>query len=94
MTTITTTDEAPAVSTSVKAGLVLAIILGLANIPFVLAPTPDGQEAPPMIVLVFALILGVLSIITAMTVTSCSAPPEASPRQILKVAFSMTRSFP
>jgi hypothetical protein len=66
MTTLTTTDQASAVSTRVKIGLGLAILLGLANIPFVLSPTPDGQEGPPTVVLVFSLVIGVLSIITAV----------------------------
>ena len=74
MATVTTTDQAPAVLTRVKIGLGLAILLGLANIPFVLSPTPDGQEGPPTVVLVFSLVLGVLSIITAVIAWRTDSP--------------------
>lgn len=49
-----------------RAGLVLAVVLGLANVPFLFMPTPDGQDGPPMGVLVFSAVLGVLSIVTAV----------------------------
>src|SRR5690242_6163047 len=55
-----------AVTTRMKVGLVLAILLGLANIPFLFSPTPDGQDGPPYAVLVLSAVLGVVSVVTAV----------------------------
>jgi hypothetical protein len=45
-----------------RIGLVLTFLLGLVNIPSVLASTPDGDEGPPMGVLVLDSICGVLMV--------------------------------
>jgi hypothetical protein len=49
-----------------KAGLVICLIYGLANIPSVLTPTPDGDEGPPMAILVVGSILGVVALVAAI----------------------------
>ena len=55
-----------AVTKRMKVGLVLAILLGLANIPFLFSPTPDGQDGPPYAVLVLSAVLGVVSVVAAV----------------------------
>ena len=49
-----------------KAGLVICLIFGLGNIPSVLTPTPDGEEGPPMAILVIGSILGVVALVAAI----------------------------
>jgi hypothetical protein len=49
-----------------KAGLVICILYGLGNIPSVLTPTPDGDEGPPMPILVLGTILGVVALVAAI----------------------------
>ena len=49
-----------------KAGLILCILYGLGNIPSVLAPTPDGEEGPPLAILVIGSILGVVAVVAAI----------------------------
>jgi hypothetical protein len=49
-----------------KAGLIICILYGLANIPSVLTPTPDGDEGPPMAILVLGSILGVVALVAAI----------------------------
>jgi hypothetical protein len=66
---ITTAQEAT-MSTTVtgrqKAGLVLAALISVANIPSVFSPTPDGQEGPPYAVLLVGAILGVVGLVAAV----------------------------
>jgi hypothetical protein len=54
------------VSARMKVGLVLAILLGLANVPFLFSPTPDGQDGPPYAVLVLSAVLGLISVVAAV----------------------------
>jgi hypothetical protein len=49
-----------------KAGLVICLIYGVFNIPSVLMPTPDGEEGPPMAILVIGSILGVVALVAAI----------------------------
>jgi hypothetical protein len=49
-----------------RTGLVLAIVLGLANLPFLAMPAPDGEDGPPLGILVLGAVLGVVSIVTAV----------------------------
>src|SRR5689334_18448070 len=51
------------VSTRQKVGLVLAALINLSSIPSVLFPAPDGEEGPPMAVLVVSTILGVIGLV-------------------------------
>lgn len=53
-------------STKFRVGLVLAILLGLANLPFLLIPTPEGEDGPPMAILVLGAVLGVVSVVAAV----------------------------
>lgn len=67
MTTMQSTSaRATGTSTQVRAGLALSAFIGLVNIPFAFAPTPDGQEGPPMAVLVLSAILGLVSVVCAV----------------------------
>ena len=50
---------------NLRTGLILAIVLGLANLPFLAIPAPDGETGPPLGVLILSAAIGVLSIVTA-----------------------------
>lgn len=52
--------------TKAKIGLGLTIVMGLASLPSVLAPTPEGEVGPPFAILVVSTVLGLASIITAI----------------------------
>lgn len=54
------------VSTRQKVGLVLAALINLTAIPSVLFPTPDGDEGPPMAVLVVTTILGLIGLVAVV----------------------------
>ena len=49
-------------STRNKAGFVLALLLSLPNLLAPLFPTPEGEVGPPMLVLVLASVLGLVTI--------------------------------
>ena len=49
-----------------KAGLIICILYGLGNIPSVFTPTPDGEEGPPLAILVIGSILGVVAVVAAV----------------------------
>jgi hypothetical protein len=49
-----------------RAGLAISAFLGLANIPFLFAPAPDGDEGPPTLVLVVSGALGLLCLVCAI----------------------------
>ena len=50
------------VSLKNKIGLVLAGLLGVVDVLSILAPTPDGEEGPPFVVLVAGCALGIITI--------------------------------
>ena len=54
------------VTTKQKVGLVLCILYSLANIPSALFPTPDGEEGPPLAILVVGSALGVIGLVAAV----------------------------
>ncbi len=54
------------VSTRQKVGLVLAALINLSSIPSVLVPAPDGEDGPPMAVLVVSTILGVIGLVAVV----------------------------
>jgi len=63
----TTLAQAPAgTTTRQKVGLVLCILYSLANIPSVLESAPDGEEGPPMAILVVGSVLGVLGVVAGI----------------------------
>jgi len=49
-----------------KAGLVICMFYGLTNIPSVLFPTPDGEEGPPLAILVVGSVLGVVALVAGI----------------------------
>jgi hypothetical protein len=65
MTTMSTVT-APTTTGPFRAGLAISALLGLLNIPFLFAPTPDGNEGPPTLVLVVSGILGLVSVVCAI----------------------------
>jgi hypothetical protein len=63
ISTITTTDTPP--TTSVRVGLALSALVGLANLPL-LSPGIDwGEETPPYGLLVLAAAIGLVSVVCA-----------------------------
>jgi hypothetical protein len=67
MTTLSATDRtAPTTTTQVRVGLAISAFLGLANIPFLFAPTPSGSDGPPTSVLVLSGLLGMVSVVCAV----------------------------
>lgn len=71
MTTITTmTEPTPTTTPTVRAGLALSALIGLANLPF-LAPGIDwGAEAPPYGLLLLAAAVGMVSVVCAVVAWS------------------------
>lgn len=65
MSTITTT-AGPVTSTKQKVGLVLCGLYCLSSIPSVLESQPDGEEGPPMAILVVGTVLGVLGLVATV----------------------------
>ena len=53
-------------SPRLRAGLAISAFLGLVNIPFLFAPTPSGQEGPPLPVLVLSALVGLVSVVCAV----------------------------
>ena len=66
MSSTTVAPSRASVTGKQKAGLILCILYGLGNIPSVLAPTPDGEEGPPLAILVIGSILGVVAVVAAI----------------------------
>ncbi len=66
MSSTTLTPSRADVTGKQKAGLVLCMLYGLGNIPSVLVPTPDGEEGPPLAILVIGTILGVVAVVAAV----------------------------
>jgi hypothetical protein len=54
------------ISTRQKVGLALAGLLSVISIPSVFFPTPDGEEGPPMAILVLSTVLGVVGIVAVV----------------------------
>lgn len=65
MTTMSA-DRTTGTTPQVRAGLAISAFLGLANIPFLFAPTPSGQDGPPTSVLVLSGLLGLVSVVCAI----------------------------
>jgi hypothetical protein len=66
MSTMPATSQEPRTTRELRIGLALSAFLGLINIPFLFAPTPDGQEGPPIAVLVLSAVLGLVSVVCAV----------------------------
>lgn len=63
--TSTTTDRFRA-TTKQKVGLVIAGLFSLGNLPSVLTAPPDGQEGPPMAILVVDTVLGAIGLVAVV----------------------------
>ncbi|HET8666084.1 MAG TPA: hypothetical protein VFM08_17350 [Nocardioides sp.] len=61
-----TSTSAAATTGRFRVGLAISAFLGLLNIPFLFAPTPDGDEGPPTLVLVVSGVLGLTCVICAI----------------------------
>jgi hypothetical protein len=66
MSSTTVAPSRASVTGKQKAGLIICILYGLGNIPAILTPTPDGEEGPPMAILVIGSILGVVALVAAI----------------------------
>ena len=62
----TATVAGPATNTKQKVGLVLCGLYSLSSIPSVLEQAPDGEEGPPMAILVVGSILGVIGLVATV----------------------------
>jgi hypothetical protein len=60
------TATRPVTTTKQKVGLVLCGLYSLANIPSFLEAPPDGEEGPPMAILVVGTILGVVGLVATV----------------------------
>src|ERR1700710_2335299 len=66
MTTMSTTVRPTRTTTQLRTGLAISAFLGLGNIPFLFSPTPDGQEGPPVAILVLSALVGLVSVVCAV----------------------------
>ena len=64
MTTMSTAS-APTTTNRLRAGLALSAVLGLLGVAFLGVPA-DGQEAPPVIVIVLSAVLGLIQVACAV----------------------------
>jgi hypothetical protein len=62
----TATVARTAINTKQKVGLVLCGLYSLSSIPSVLEQQPDGEEGPPMAILVIGTILGVIGLVATV----------------------------
>jgi hypothetical protein len=60
------TATRPAINTKQKIGLFLCGLYSLANIPSFLEAPPDGEEGPPMAILVVGTLLGVIGLVATV----------------------------
>lgn len=65
MSTVATTSRS-ITNTKQKVGLVICGLYSLANIPSFLEAPPDGEEGPPMAILVVGTILGVIGLVATV----------------------------
>ncbi len=62
--TVPTTDPTP--TTTVRAGLALSAVLGLANIPFLVLDVDWGPDEPPFALLLLNTAIGMVSVVCAV----------------------------
>ena len=70
-------DTPVAWSTKNKAGLGLAVFYAIVNIPSAALPAPDGEEGPPMAILIVCSVLGVVALASAVTAWRRGSRPAA-----------------
>ena len=73
----TTRDTSVAWSTKNKVGLGLAMFYAVTNIPSAAVPTPDGDNGPPMAVLIICSVLGVVALVAAIFAWRTGSRPAA-----------------
>ncbi|WP_051247143.1 hypothetical protein [Nocardioides halotolerans] len=66
MSTIAATAHRSAITTKQRVGLVLCGLYSLASVPSVLESPPDGEEGPPMAILVVGSILGLIGLVATV----------------------------
>jgi hypothetical protein len=64
--TMTTAPAVSGINTKQKVGLVIGGLYCLTNIPSVLFPAPDGEDGPPLAILVVSSILGVVGLVAVV----------------------------
>ncbi|MDR7087707.1 peptidoglycan/LPS O-acetylase OafA/YrhL [Aeromicrobium panaciterrae] len=70
------TTDAPW-STKNKVGLGLAIFYGITNIPSFLIPTGDGEDSPPMAILIISSLLAVVAVVAGIVAWRQRSRPAA-----------------
>ena len=66
MSTVAAAPHPAAPTTKQKVGLVICGLYSLLNIPSALVRTPDGEEGPPLAILVMGSILGIIGLVTTV----------------------------
>jgi len=65
MTSMSTTSPTTTPG-SFRAGLALSAVLGVLSVVFIAVPTPDGEEGPPVIVVLISALFGLVQIACAI----------------------------
>jgi len=65
MTSMSTTSQTTTPG-SFRAGLALSAVLGVLSVVFIAVPTPDGEEGPPVIVVLISALFGLVQIACAI----------------------------
>ena len=65
MTTMSTTSPTTTPG-PFRAGLVLSAVLGVLSVVFIAVPTPDGEEGPPIFVVLISAVFGLVQIVCAI----------------------------
>jgi hypothetical protein len=65
MTSMSTTSPT-ATSGTFRAGLALSAVLGVLSVVFLAVPTPDGEEGPPVLVVLISAVFGLVQVACAI----------------------------
>ena len=65
MTSMSTTSPTTTPG-SFRAGLALSAVLGVLSVVFIAVPTPDGEEGPPVIVVLISALFGLVQVACAI----------------------------
>lgn len=76
-TPATSTSAPVAWSTRNKVGLGLAMFYAVTNIPSAALPAPDGEDGPPVAILVVCSVLGVVALVAAIVAWRSRSRPAA-----------------
>lgn len=90
MNTATTTWN-----TKNKVGLGLAVFYGIINIPSLLIPTAEGEDGPPLAILIVCSVLGVVAAVAAVVAWRRGSQPAArlAAASIIVITISMLPAF-